>query len=116
MQILLGNTNISSVVTSFIRTQSCRAENVTYTVNGTSKIDRMGGFKTTINLAFGDISTSEWRTICALLKALPIAVTVTDNDTLTYSMHLAAELPETYVYSDSEGDHVIGATAVLEEI
>lgn len=117
MQIIINNTDVSGYLTGAVRSRVCRAENTVYTISGAAKVDRMGGFKCTLTLTFGDLTSSDWDTVCNLVTALPVSVAVTDDSgSSTYYMHLSAELPESYVYSDADGDHVISSVVTLEEL
>lgn len=118
MQIKINTTDVSSYLTGLTRSQTCRAENTVYTISGAANVDRMGGFKHTLSLTVGDITVSDWRILAEKLKALPVSVQIVESGgtTETYSMHLSAELPEPYVYTDSSGDHIVGASVTLEEL
>jgi hypothetical protein len=87
---------------------------VQYSLDGTAHVDRLGDYKTTINISFGIMPVSAWADICALLKSVSIAV---DADGKSYTMHLSGEIPEAYCYKDPiKGDCVSEMEVSLEEI
>lgn len=114
MIIKIGTTDISKMVTSYKKGQTCRGQSVQYSLDGTAHVDRIGGYKTTITISLGVMPVTSWTTICNLLKSVSIAV---DVDSTSYTMHLIGEIPEVYCYKDPiKGDCVSGMEVSLEEI
>ncbi len=114
MVLKIGNTDVSKIVTSYKKSQTCRGQSVQYSLDGTAHVDRLGDYKTTINISFGIMPVSAWADICALLKSVSIAV---DADGKSYTMHLSGEIPEAYCYKDPiKGDCVSEMEVSLEEI
>lgn len=118
MILKIGSIDVSMYATNFVDTETPRGENVEYTLNGTTCVDRIGGYKHRLTFTLGALKLSVYSSLKTALKTLPFDVTFSTGGATatTKSFRVDGDLPAPYSYTDSGGDHVMDISLTLEEM
>ncbi len=113
MRITINGYDVSKLITGYTVDKSCRGKSVSYTLDGTAKVDRIGDFKNTFHLTFGLISVSQWEKISAEIQKTGITLS---EDGAEYNVHLINNPSAATVYEDNTGRYISNVTIDLEEV
>ena len=120
--ITIGTYDVSGYVTTQpYATQKIRSESVSYALDGSMLIDRVGSPKAKITIAVGSMPRSVWDGLKAVLQTAAFAVAFNDgqSNVITGTFHCMSEIPENYIYfGDSMADPSLvgGFSLELEEV
>ncbi len=102
-------------------TQKIRSESITYALNGSMLVDRVGQPKKKITVTVGSMPVTLWNTIKSVLSGASFSVVFNDGNTnvVNGTFHCMSEIPDNYIYfgqSASDPTLVGGFSLEMEEV
>lgn len=120
--ITIAGRNVSGYVTiqPFV-SQKIRSESISYALNGSMLIDRVGNPKKRITVTVGSMPAQVWASVKQDIKEPSFAVAFNDgfSDVVSGNFHLMSEIPDNYIYfggSSGNPTTVGGFSLEMEEV
>lgn len=101
--------------------QKIRSESISYALNGSMLIDRVGSPKKKITVTVGSMPAQIWANVKRDIKEPSFAVTFNDgfSDVVDGTFHCMSEIPDSYIYFGDDNDDpttVGGFSLEMEEV